>query len=31
MDGRARPILTRILRIGVPLEEMLRFASIAEP
>jgi pimeloyl-ACP methyl ester carboxylesterase len=28
MDGRVRPILTRILRTGVPLEEMLRFALI---
>jgi pimeloyl-ACP methyl ester carboxylesterase len=26
MDARVRPILTRILRTGVPLEEMVRFA-----
>jgi pimeloyl-ACP methyl ester carboxylesterase len=28
MDVRVRPILTRILRTGVPLEEVLRFALI---
>jgi pimeloyl-ACP methyl ester carboxylesterase len=26
MDGRVRPILTRLLRTGVPLEEQVRFA-----